>query len=146
MLFAATTINYIDRQVLGVLAPDLGRTIGWTELQYSYIIAAFQGAYAIGLVCAGAVIDRLGTRFGYALAICIWSLAAAGHALARTPFQFGIARFFLEFVRGDEGRGQLFGTWMTQTQGIAIAMVIAGTIIWMRRVPLARPAELAPAR
>jgi MFS transporter, ACS family, hexuronate transporter len=78
-----------------VLAPDLGRIIGWTEVQYSYIIAAFQGAYAIGLVCAGWVIDRLGTRLGYALAICIWSLAAAGHALATTPLQFGIARFFL---------------------------------------------------
>jgi MFS transporter, ACS family, hexuronate transporter len=78
-----------------VLAPDLGGIIGWTEVQYSYIIAAFQGAYAIGLVCAGWVIDRLGTRLGYALAICIWSLAAAGHALARTPLQFGIARFFL---------------------------------------------------
>src|ERR1700735_5143352 len=59
LLFAATTINYIDRQALGVLAPDLGRIIGWNEIQYSYIVSSFQAAYAIGLVCTGAVIDRL---------------------------------------------------------------------------------------
>jgi MFS transporter, ACS family, hexuronate transporter len=95
LLFAATTINYIDRQVLGVLAPDLGRLIGWNEIQYSHIVVAFQAAYAIGLVCAGAVIDRLGTRLGYALAICIWSAAAMSHALVRTVLGFAIARFVL---------------------------------------------------
>ena len=95
MLFAATTINYIDRQVLGVLAPDLGRLIGWNEIEYGYIVTAFQAAYAMGLVCAGAVIDRLGTRIGYALAICIWSAAAMSHALVRTALGFGLARFLL---------------------------------------------------
>jgi ACS family hexuronate transporter-like MFS transporter len=95
LLFAATTINYIDRQVLGVLAPDLGRRIGWSEVEYGYIVTAFQAAYAIGLVCAGAVIDRLGTRIGYALAICIWSVAAMSHALVRSALGFGIARFLL---------------------------------------------------
>jgi MFS transporter, ACS family, hexuronate transporter len=95
LLFAATTINYIDRQVLGVLAPDLGRLIGWSEIEYGYIVTAFQAAYALGLVCAGAVIDRLGTRIGYALAICIWSVAAMSHALVRTALGFGIARFLL---------------------------------------------------
>jgi MFS transporter, ACS family, hexuronate transporter len=95
LLFAATSINYIDRQVLGVLAPDLGRLIGWNEIEYGYIVTSFQAAYAIGLVCAGAVIDRLGTRLGYALAICIWSAAAMSHALVRTALGFGIARFVL---------------------------------------------------
>lgn len=95
LLFAATTINYIDRQVLGVLAPDLGRLIGWSEIEYGYIVTAFQAAYAMGLVCAGAVIDRLGTRIGYALAICIWSAAAMSHALVRTAIGFGVARFLL---------------------------------------------------
>ena len=95
LLFAATTLNYIDRQVLGVLAPDLGRLIGWNEIQYGYIVTAFQAAYAIGLVCAGAIIDRLGTRLGYALAICIWSAAAMSHALVHTVLGFGIARFML---------------------------------------------------
>jgi MFS transporter, ACS family, hexuronate transporter len=95
LLFAATSINYIDRQVLGVLAPDLGRIIGWNEIQYGYIVTSFQAAYAIGLVGAGAVIDRLGTRMGYALAISLWSLAAMSHALVRTAFGFGVARFLL---------------------------------------------------
>jgi ACS family hexuronate transporter-like MFS transporter len=95
LLFAATTINYVDRQVLGVLAPDLGRLIGWSEIEYGYIVTAFQAAYAVGLVFAGAVIDRLGTRIGYALAICIWSAAAMSHALVRTALGFGVARFVL---------------------------------------------------
>jgi MFS transporter, ACS family, hexuronate transporter len=95
LLFAATTINYVDRGVLGVLAPTLGHVIGWSELQYSYIVDAFQAAYAIGMLCAGAVIDRLGTRIGYALAICIWSVAAMSHALVSTVLGFALARFFL---------------------------------------------------
>jgi len=95
MLLAATTINYIDRQVLGVLAPFLQDSIGWNEIQYGYIVTAFQGAYAIGLLCAGAIIDRLGTRIGYAIAIGVWSLAAMGHALAATVGGFMLARFFL---------------------------------------------------
>jgi ACS family hexuronate transporter-like MFS transporter len=95
MLLAATTINYIDRQVLGVLAPTLQDSFGWTEVQYSHIAFAFQAAYAIGLLCAGAVIDRLGTRIGYAVAIGIWSLAAMSHALATTVLGFMAARFAL---------------------------------------------------
>ena len=95
MLLAATTINYIDRQVLGVLAPFLQDEIGWNEIQYGYIVTAFQAAYAIGLLCAGAIIDRLGTRIGYAIAIVVWSLAAMSHALAATVVGFMIARFFL---------------------------------------------------
>lgn len=95
MLLAATTINYVDRQVLGVLAPLLEKEIGWDEVQYSAIITAFQAAYALGLVCAGWVVDRLGTRLGYALAIGVWSLAAMGHALAATVLGFMVARFCL---------------------------------------------------
>jgi ACS family hexuronate transporter-like MFS transporter len=95
LLFAATTINYIDRQVLGVLAPDLGRIIGWTEIEYGYIVASFQAAYALGLLGAGALIDRLGTRVGYALAISIWSVAAMCHALVHSALGFGIVRFLL---------------------------------------------------
>ena len=95
MLLAATTINYIDRQVLGVLAPFLQDEIGWSEIQYGYIVMAFQGTYAIGLLCAGALIDRFGTRIGYALAISVWSLAAMGHALAASVAGFVVARFLL---------------------------------------------------
>jgi ACS family hexuronate transporter-like MFS transporter len=95
LLFFATTINYIDRQVLGVLAPELQRAIGWNEIQYSNIVNAFQGAYAIGLLLAGGFIDRVGTRVGYAAATGLWSIATVGHALVRTVAGFGIARFFL---------------------------------------------------
>ncbi|MCB1589952.1 MAG: MFS transporter [Xanthomonadales bacterium] len=95
MLLLATTINYIDRQVLGVLAPFLQTEIGWNEIEYGYIVTAFQAAYAIGLLSAGAIIDRLGTRIGYAIAIGIWSVAAMGHALAASVVGFAIARFFL---------------------------------------------------
>lgn len=95
LLLLATTINYIDRQVLGVLAPELQRYIGWSEIEYGYIVTAFQAAYAIGLVCAGAIIDRLGVRIGYALAIGVWSIAAMSHSLAATVLGFAIARFAL---------------------------------------------------
>jgi MFS transporter, ACS family, hexuronate transporter len=95
LLFAATTLNYIDRQVLGVLAPDLSRQFGWSEIQYGYIVTAFQGAYAIGLLSAGALIDKLGTRIGYAIAICVWSLAAMSHAFAGSVLGFAAARFLL---------------------------------------------------
>ncbi|PZN33871.1 MAG: MFS transporter [Proteobacteria bacterium] len=95
LLLAATTINYIDRQVLGVLAPHLQGEIGWNEIEYGYIVTAFQAAYAIGLVTAGAVIDRLGTRVGYALAISVWALAAMSHSLAVSALGFAIARFVL---------------------------------------------------
>lgn len=95
MLLAATTVSYLDRQVLGVLAPFLQAQMGWSQLDYSYIVSAFQAAYAIGLLCAGALIDRLGTRIGYTLSIGIWSLAAMGHALAGSVLGFGVARFAL---------------------------------------------------
>ena len=92
LLFFATTVNYVDRQVLGILAKDLKVAIGWTEVDYGNIVAAFNAAYAFGLLMAGRLMDRIGTRVGYALAIVWWSLAAMGHALARTPFGFGVAR------------------------------------------------------
>jgi len=92
MLFVATTINYMDRQVLGILAPILQSKLGWNDIQYGYIVTAFIAAYAIGVLAFGAVIDRIGTRLGYSLSMAIWSLAAMGHALVHTPFGFGVAR------------------------------------------------------
>jgi len=97
MLFFATTINYIDRQVLGILATDQNfkTAIGWSEAEYGYVNTAFQGAYAIGLLVVGRLMDRFGTRKGFSVAIIFWSVAAMGHALARSAFGFGTARFFL---------------------------------------------------
>jgi len=92
LLFFATTVNYVDRQVLGILSKDLQQAIGWTEVDYGNIVAAFNAAYAFGLVMAGRLMDRIGTRKGYIAAIVWWSLAAMAHALARTPLGFGVAR------------------------------------------------------
>jgi ACS family hexuronate transporter-like MFS transporter len=92
LLFFATTVNYVDRQVLGILSKDLKLAIGWTEVDYGNIVAAFNAAYAFGLLLAGRLMDRIGTRIGYAAAIVWWSLAAMSHALAHTPFGFGVAR------------------------------------------------------
>src|SRR5258707_4931835 len=78
LLFFATTINYVDRQVLGFLAPDLQRSIGWNEAQYGWIVFAFQTAYAISLLVVGRVMDWFGTRKGFSFAIVVWSLAAMG--------------------------------------------------------------------
>jgi len=95
LLFFATTINYIDRQVFAILAPQLQTEIGWSEIEYGYIVTAFQLTYAIGLLLVGKLIDFLGTKKGFILSIIVWSLAAMAHALARTPFGFGVARLAL---------------------------------------------------
>src|SRR5262247_1716377 len=95
LLFFAATINYIDRQVIGILKTTIHDEIGWSEVDYSWVVFWFQAAYAIGLLGVGRLIDRIGTRKGFSLAIIFWSAAAMGHALARTVFGFGVARFFL---------------------------------------------------
>ena len=95
MLFAATSINYMDRQVIAILKPTLQHSIGLTEVSYGYIVDAFQIAYALGLLLAGRLIDKIGTRVGYLLVMAIWSVSAMGHALASTALEFGIARFCL---------------------------------------------------
>src|SRR6267143_1322316 len=92
LLFFATTINYVDRQVIGILSKDLQAAFHWTEIDYGNIVAAFNAAYALGLLLAGRLIDRFGTKIGYAAALIIWSLAAMAHALARSAFGFGVAR------------------------------------------------------
>lgn len=95
LLFFATTINYVDRQVIGILAKDLQVIIGWSEIEYGNIVAAFNAAYAVGLLISGRLMDRFGTKVGYAVAITVWSLAGMVTALARSAFQFGIARAML---------------------------------------------------
>jgi len=95
LLFLATVIAYVDRGVLAYLEKTLEGIIGWNRQEYSYMTAAFQAAYAIGLVCAGWLTDRLGTRRGFALAITLWSVAAMGPGAAYSVFTFGVAMFVL---------------------------------------------------
>jgi MFS transporter, ACS family, hexuronate transporter len=101
LLFFGTTINYIDRQILGILAPLLQGEIGWSESEYGWIVTAFQATYALGLLLFGRFIDKYGTKIGYSVSITLWSLAAMAHAFARTPFGFGAARAGLGF--GEAG-------------------------------------------
>ncbi|HLY40528.1 MAG TPA: MFS transporter [Terracidiphilus sp.] len=112
MLFVATSINYMDRQVLSILKPFLAgstlhlepffhgwprveRSINLNEVQYGYIVWAFQIAYALGVIFAGRLVDRIGCRAGYPLITGVWSLSAMSHALVTSVFGFGVARFFL---------------------------------------------------
>src|SRR5688572_26869594 len=95
LLFVATTINYVDRQVLGILAPTLQRELRWTESDYGDIVSWFSFAYAFGFLIAGRVIDWIGVRRGLAVAVVAWSIAAMGHAFAKTAAGFSIARALL---------------------------------------------------
>jgi MFS transporter, ACS family, hexuronate transporter len=95
LLFFSTALSYIDRQVFSILAPELQQSIGWSEVEYGYIVSAFHVAYAIGLLGVGRMMDRMGTRRGFPLAIGFWSLATAAHALCRSALGFGVARFAL---------------------------------------------------
>lgn len=135
MLFVATSINYMDRQVLAILKPVLaGSTLhlepffhGWptvqtsismNEIQYGYIVDCFQVAYGLGVIFAGRLIDRMGCRVGYPIVTGIWSLAAMGHALVRSIFGFGVARFFLGL--GESGNFpaaiKAVAEWFTPSQ------------------------------
>ncbi len=82
LLFFATTVNYLDRQVLSLLSPELTKEFGWTNTDYANITAAFQFVYAISMLFAGRIVDKLGTKWGYHLAILVWSLGAIMHAYA----------------------------------------------------------------
>lgn len=95
LLFFATTVNYIDRSVLSVLAPTLRSELHWTDQQYGGIAGSFSLAYGLGFLFAGWFIDRIGTRIGYAVYLVAWSLAAAGSAFASSAMSFTVARFAL---------------------------------------------------
>jgi MFS transporter, ACS family, hexuronate transporter len=95
LLFFATTVNYIDRQVIGILKPYIANDLGWSEFDYGLIVTAFQVAYAVGMLITGVLLDKFGTRLGYAIAIAVWSLASMLHAAARSAISFAAARFFL---------------------------------------------------
>ena len=95
LVFFATTVNYLDRQVISILKPVLESDLGIGEAEYGYIVSAFQLSYAIGMLLAGRVIDTFGTKIGYTLAFIGWSLAAIAHGFAKGPFGFGVARAFL---------------------------------------------------
>jgi len=92
LLFFATSINYLDRQIIGLLKPILEKEFGWKEIDYSHIIMGFTAAYAVGLLVMGKVVDRIGTKMGYTLSVIIWSVAGMFHAWAKNVWGFVAAR------------------------------------------------------
>ena len=101
LLFAATAINYVDRQIIGVLKPTLQHEYGWNEIAYGDIVFWFQAAYAVGYLGFGRVVDKIGARMGYAVAVIIWTAAHVAHAFVGTITGFTAVRIALGF--GESG-------------------------------------------
>jgi ACS family hexuronate transporter-like MFS transporter len=95
LLFFATTINYLDRMVFGLVGPVLQKLYGWSSKDYTDIVFWFEVAYAIGLVSAGRFLDWIGTRKGFSVSVVFWSLSCMLHALMSSITGFSIARFLL---------------------------------------------------
>jgi ACS family hexuronate transporter-like MFS transporter len=132
LLFFATTINYIDRQIIGLLKPILEKEFRWSETDYAHIVMAFTAAYAIGLLLAGRLIDKTGTRIGYAISIVIWSVAGMLHALAKSVTGFSIARIGLGL--GEAGNFpaavKAVAEWFPKNErGLATGIFNAGTSV-----------------
>ena len=143
LLFFATTINYMDRQILGILAPTLQKDIGWNEQQYGDIISWFTAAYAIGYLFAGRIMDRIGTRLGFVVAIMIWSLSSMAHSLARSVRGFALARFGLGLGESGNFPGALktVAEWFpTRERALATGIFNAGSNIGAIVTPLIVPA------
>ncbi|HEX8381721.1 MAG TPA: MFS transporter [Allosphingosinicella sp.] len=142
LLFFATTINYIDRQMISVLKPTLQAEYGWDETTYANIVFFFQLAYASGYVVFGRLIDKLGARFGYSLAATIWGLAAMAHALANNATHFMAARFALGL--GESGNFpagvKAVAEWFPKKErAFAIGIFNAGANIGAILTPLIAP-------
>jgi ACS family hexuronate transporter-like MFS transporter len=142
LLFVATTINYVDRQVLGILAPTLQRELHWTEADYGDIVSWFSFAYAFGFLVAGRVIDWIGVRRGLATAVVAWSIAAIGHAFARTAAGFSIARAMLGISESAIFPGSIkaVAEWFPQRErALATGIFNAGTNTGAILTPLLVP-------
>ena len=142
LLFAATTINYIDRQVLGILAPLLQTEVGWTEAQYGDIVSWFSFAYALGFLGVGRLMDRIGVRKGFAAAIVAWSLAAMAHAFATTAGGFAVARAALGLGESGNFPGAIKSTaeWFPKKErALATGIFNAGSNVGAIVAPLVVP-------
>lgn len=132
LLFFATTVNYIDRTMLGLLAPSLGKEMGWSENDYGSIVTAFQAAYALGFLLMGWLIDRFGPKIGYAIAITIWTIGHVAHGFASTVGSFMAARVVLGV--GEAGHFpsvvRASSEWFPQKErALAIGWVNSGTTV-----------------
>jgi ACS family hexuronate transporter-like MFS transporter len=151
LLFFATTINYVDRSVLGVLGPTLrDKVFHWDNEQYSWITVSFQAAYALGLLTMGGIVDKIGVRLGYVLSIGIWSVFGILHAAVRPSFSllgFIVARFGLGF--GESGNFpsciKTVGEWFPKKErALATGIFNAGTNVGAILAPLVVPLIVSP--
>lgn len=146
MLFAATTINYLDRQILGLLKPGLEKIFDWTETDYSYIVMAFTACYALGQLFYGKVIDRIGTRLGYIISVSVWSVAAMLHATVRGTFGFGAVRAMLGIGESGNYPGgvKTVAEWFPKKErALAVGIFDSGSNIGACVAPILVPAILA---
>ena len=146
LIFFATTINYIDRQIIGLLKPILEKEFSWSETDFAHIVMAFTAAYAFGLLVIGRLIDRIGTKAGYSLIICLWSIAGMFHALARNAVHFMIARFGLGI--GESGNFpagvKAISEWFPKKErALATGIFNSGTSIGVVMALLIVPAILS---
>jgi ACS family hexuronate transporter-like MFS transporter len=142
LLFAATTINYIDRQIFGLLKPELEQIYGWTETDYSRIIMAFTASYALGMLFYSRIIDKIGTKKGYTISVSIWSIAAMLHAGVKSVLGFGIVRFILGL--GESGNYpaavKTVGEWFPKKErAFAIGIMDSGSNIGAAVGPILVP-------
>ena len=146
LVFFATTINYLDRQVISLLKDSLETEFGWTEIDYSNIVIAFQLAYAVGLLMAGRIIDKVGTKVGYAVATTLWSIAAMAHALVQSTFGFGVARAALGFTEAGNFPAAIKATaeWFPKKErALATGIFNSGTNVGAIIAPLTVPFNAA---
>jgi MFS transporter, ACS family, hexuronate transporter len=130
LLFVVTTINYVDRQVLGILAPTLQRELGWSEVAYGDVVSWFSLPYAFAFLAAGRLFDRIGVRRGFAAAVVAWSAAAMAHAFARTTAAFSAARAFLGVAESANFPGAIktVAEWFPKRErALATGILNAGT-------------------
>jgi MFS transporter, ACS family, hexuronate transporter len=142
LLFFATTINYIDRQVLAILAPQLQKEFGWRDTEYGMIVSSFQIAYAIGFLFMGRLMDKIGSRLGYILSIGFWSIAMMLHALFRTAAGFSFIRFMLGI--GESGNFpaaiKVVTEWFPKKErSLATGIFVSGSSIGAILAPLVIP-------
>jgi ACS family hexuronate transporter-like MFS transporter len=146
LIFFATTINYLDRQVIGILKPLLESDLGIGEKAYSHIIMAFQICYGVGMVIAGRLIDKFGTKIGYFTAVLLWSIAAMGHALAKGTLGFGFWRGFLGVSEAGNFPASIkaIAEWFPKKErALATGIFNSGTNVGAIVAPLAIPAIVA---
>ena len=143
LLFAATALNYVDRQIIGILQPMLAHKFHWTETDYSNVVFSFQLAYAVGYIVFGKLIDRIGARLGYALAVAIWTVAHVAHAWASSLTDFIVARFAIGL--GESGNFpaglKAVAEWFPKRErALATGIFNAGTNVGAIVTPLIVPA------